>query len=159
MRTITEFRKWMNESGHLYFTQPPENYLKFKTAANRVFEQKRGDEPDSLDWFILHAKELSERIPNTTPATRCSYASRARSAAHGYIAFEDGRYGEPKRAPSVIGKYAEYPQPALATVYYATKTLTEEIQDCIQHFHKWPKLMPYLITAVHDAVEDERKPT
>lgn len=172
--SIEDVASWLEKQGEAHFGG---NAKLYKSSILRLSERRVDREPDSVSWVLEHLDTLAERLAkaeHVAPNSLKTYISRARSALQAYVNWAENPVGwSPKKSGSTGGKKEKSPSkpktrgeasPIVSAVVdapssspAADRTIQDEISEALVAIAKWPRLRPFLMKGLTEAMTGSAK--
>lgn len=170
---IDDVTTWLDRQGATHFG---DNAKLYKSAIVRLAGRRVDREPNTVSWVLDNLDTLAERlakVEDVAPNSLKTYMSRARSALQSYVDWSSNPVGwSPKKLASAgakkekpAGKNAKPrvdvpPGPTLVAHTHAAaveRTIEDEISEALVAIAKWPKLRPFLMKGLTEAMTGSAK--
>jgi hypothetical protein len=170
--SVDEVVSWLDRQGSTHFGASAKVY---RAALLRFVERRVDREPNSVEWVMQNLDTLAQRLAkaeDVAPASLKTYLSRARSALTAYEDWAANPVGwAPKKnggaasakkdkTPKAIPK-AKAPDSTVMRVpppkAESERTLQDEISEALVAIANWPKLRPFLMKGLTEAMTGSTK--
>jgi hypothetical protein len=147
---------WLRSQGPRHFGA--KSARQYWTAIQRFDAERLPNEPGTAMWFLEHLDaDLVPRFSRRSSVGESSvrtYASRARAGIGLYAEWLSDPAGwRPRRRVSSSEPRAETPVAGLERPTRLPQSLEEEVQEALQALGRWPRLRPFLIDGISDAIK------
>lgn len=166
--SVDDVASWLERQGEAHFG---DNAKLYKSAILRLSERRVEREPSTVSWVLENLEVLAERLAkaeHVAPNSLKTYISRARSALQAYADWSANPVGwshkrgtssgggkKEKVATKVRGKASGAPPtpiPATPVAPGVERTIEDEISEALVAIARWPKLRPFLMKGLTEAM-------